>query len=75
MSEPPSRPRSRSTGSAPPFRRRSDGDEREGVGCVKTVSLQTGQIRTVDEFTHPTGLPLSRFSRAELHRLVIERGF
>jgi hypothetical protein len=25
------------------------------VGCVNTISLQTGQIRTADEFTYPTG--------------------
>src|SRR5712691_6053204 len=25
------------------------------VGCVNTISLQTGQIRATTEFTHPTG--------------------
>jgi dihydrofolate reductase len=30
---------------------------RAGVGRVNTISLQTGQIRTADEFTYPTGRP------------------
>jgi predicted dinucleotide-binding enzyme len=29
------------------------------VGCVNRISLQTGQIRTADEFTHPTRFALS----------------
>src|SRR6266536_3715190 len=29
--------------------------ERSRVGCVNTISLQTEQIRTADEFTYPTG--------------------
>jgi hypothetical protein len=28
-----------------------------GVGCVNRISLQTGQIRTADEFTQPNPEP------------------
>ena len=46
------------------------------VGCVNTISLQTGQIRTADEFTYPTrdhrgdrgrGSPARPRGRTEAH--------
>jgi hypothetical protein len=56
------------------------------VGCVNTISLQIGQVRIADEFTHPTAeilagelqkwgdrLTAAKFSRAIDERMTIDQ--
>ncbi len=43
---------------SPRARRSATSHVRDPVGCVNTISLQTGQIRTADAFTYPTGQAL-----------------
>src|SRR5215211_7017143 len=48
--------------------------ERGRVDRVVFPPQQVAQVKAIAcELPHETGVPLSRFSRAELHRLVIER--
>jgi hypothetical protein len=42
------------------------------VGCVNTISLQKGQVRTADEFTHPTRSDVQNDPRVPVAYLLAE---